>query len=489
MTMPSMIIGLVLLGTCLVSVWSISRLQRNLAYILSDTVTDLEAVQDLEIQVRQLRILSFMNAIDPKPERQDAVLKAQRHFETILGQVRRRTSDEQQRRLVDEIQAGYRRYQSELAEQLSSGTVQPADFARWADAHPIRHLDAPCQELLRLNKETMARTAHDSELLSEQARFAMLLVGILGPASGLIIGYGLARGLSRSIARLSVRLQDVHAHLEQEVDTVRLEAGGDLPALDRQLDRVVVRVREVAETLQRQQQEMLRAEQLAAVGQLAANVAHEIRNPLTAIKMLVGAARRPSHAKPLSAVDLQVIYDEIGQLEHTVQTLLDYARPPQLVRQPTDLRKVVQQALDLLRGRAQQQHVLVETRLPEAPVVAAVDANQMRGVLLNLLLNALDALPQGGRVEIELCGGPEVRLRVVDDGPGIAPAVAERLFTPFATTKPTGNGLGLSICHRVLEQHGGSISARNRPSGGAEFTLTLPSSPQEAADGVARSRG
>jgi signal transduction histidine kinase len=108
-------------------------------------------------------------------------------------------------------------------------------------------------------------------------------------------------------------------------------------------------------------------------------------------------------------------------------------------------------------------------------VVALIDGDQFRAVLVNLLLNALDAMPQGGTAEVSLEGGRGgVRLVVRDTGSGIPAAVLERLFTPFVSSKPTGTGLGLSTCRRVLQQHGGTITGGNRPGGGAEFVLTLP---------------
>jgi len=106
--------------------------------------------------------------------------------------------------------------------------------------------------------------------------------------------------------------------------------------------------------------------------------------------------------------------------------------------------------------------------------VASVDRGQMSTVFVNLFLNALDAMPQGGRVAVGVRNGAGVELTVEDTGPGIAPAVLPRLFMPFATTKPTGTGLGLSICKRVLLEHGGTITAQNRAEGGARFTVNLP---------------
>jgi signal transduction histidine kinase len=473
-TAPTVIIGAVLFGACLASVWSINRLQGNLAQILSENVTSLQAAQELEIQLRQLRFHSFLNVIEPSEKRQADVEKDHAGFEEAMVKVRKTANTRREKALVREIEDGYHRYRSELADGSAPATSRPPDLARWADAHPIRYLQEPCQELRRLNEREMNQTALESEDVSRRAQTAMLLAGILGPVSGLIVGYGIARGLSRSIARLSVRLEDARAQLDQEVASVRLSAGSNLADLDRQLDHVVARVREVAEQTQRQQQEMLRSEQLAAVGQLAASVAHEVRNPLTAIKMLVGAALRSPATQALTTDDLRVIGQEIARLEQTVQALLDFARPAKAQRQPADLRGLVGEALDLVRARARQQGVAVEVHEPSEPVLASVDRGQVNTVLVNLLLNALDAMPKGGRIDIAVHDGPTTELIVEDTGPGISSSVMPRLFTPFASTKPTGTGLGLSICRRVLQEHGGTITAHNRPEGGARFTIALP---------------
>jgi signal transduction histidine kinase len=232
----------------------------------------------------------------------------------------------------------------------------------------------------------------------------------------------------------------------------------------------------VAGRLQQQQRELLRTEQLSAVGQLAAGVAHEIRNPLTGIKLLVEAAARQKNPRPLDAEDLRVIHGEVAKLEQTVQNFLTFARLPAPLRAPCDLREVISQASELVRGRAGQQHVEVVVESPEVPVVVPVDRGQIGTVLVNLLLNALDATSKGGRIEVVLepPANGAVRVVVSDTGSGIPEAVLGRLFTPFVTTKSTGTGLGLSLAARVVEEHGGAVSGGNRPEGGARFVLSLP---------------
>jgi two-component system, NtrC family, sensor histidine kinase HydH len=230
----------------------------------------------------------------------------------------------------------------------------------------------------------------------------------------------------------------------------------------------------VVEKLQQKEREVRRAERLAAVGQLAAGVAHEIRNPLTSIKMLIQAGREDP-VIGLSEEDLQVIEREIRRLERSLQSFLDFARPPRLERRRQNLVCLIEQTLSLIRGRAEKQHVAITWLPPSGSVPIDGDGEQLQQVLVNLLLNALEALPQGGRIDVSLRpGNSMVEVCVRDTGAGISAEVLPRLFEPFASDKETGLGLGLVVSRRIVEDHGGTLQARNRLDGGAEFTFALP---------------
>jgi two-component system, NtrC family, sensor histidine kinase HydH len=479
-TAPAVIIGALLFGTCLLAAWYINRLQSDLSNVLSRNVNSLKAAEELEIRVRQLRFHSFTYLSDPKPERLEQFREDDRRFADALQLAKDSSNSDDEIACVAKIETNYRQYHDELVrlpdEMAPAGS--PIDIGKLVDAHPIQKVVYPCQELFRLNKERMDDTAEKSASVGRQARWTLIFLGFAGPISGLIIGYSVARGISRSIYRLSVRVQDMAQRLDQDVASVSITADGDIRSLDNQLQHVVGRVEEVAERLQRHQRDMLRAEQLSAVGQLAAGVAHEVRNPLTSVKMLVEAALRPQNRKALNAEDLQVIHREIARLEQTVQGFLDFARPPIPQRAACDLRKIVAQALELVQVRARQQKVDVQVRVPEQAVCAEVDRSQLCTVLVNLYLNALDAMPHGGRLRIELdCASAQgTRLVIMDSGSGIPAEVAPRLFTPFTSSKPTGTGLGLSISRRIMEEHGGRLTGANQSGGGACFTITLPSS-------------
>lgn len=475
---PAVLIGLVLFGVCLFSAWQVNRLQAELTQILSSNVASMQAAQHLETSVRQLRFHTFLYAI--LPEHSAALLRDidtdQELVEEWLDRAEKVANTPEEKVCVADIRKGYAVFQKEMEKlRLDVGLGGPRlDLLVRAVDHPIEHVVDPCREYSRINEEMMNEAARESARLSRWLEGAMLLLGIGGPISGLLSGFGIARGLSRSLYRLSVSVRDMAQSLEKDVGAVRLSPDGDLGQMEKQLDRVVNRVAEVTQRLRRQEQEILRAQQLSAVGQLAASVAHEVRNPLTSIKMLVEAGLREQKPRPFTQDNLRVVYTEILKLEQTVQEFLDFARPPALSKGPSDLRDVAQRAVDLVRARAGQQKVNIDMRLPVEPVVAEVDVNQLVAVLVNLFINALDAMPQGGTLEVVLEGTERARFLVRDTGAGIGAAMLDHLFMPFHSTKATGSGLGLSISRRVIEDHGGTLRGGNRPEGGACFTIELP---------------
>jgi signal transduction histidine kinase len=471
---PGLLIGALLFLACLAAIWSVNRLQADVSHLLTREFNQLQAIQELETDLRQLRFDSFLALMEPAPARTRLVEEDQHRLEAALTRARREARNQRESALLRKISAGYERYREELAQAgHTRPPLQGPDLAHWDDVHPIRHILAPCEELIETNRQGMDQMAEDSRTLSHRTSLALILLGILGPASGLAAGYAVARGLGHSIARLRVRLQDVHAHLDQEALQVNVTGEGDIALLDQQVDRLVQRVRDIIQELDRQRQETLRAEQLAAVGQLAAGIAHEIRNPLTGIKMIIDVARQDvNHG--LTDEDLQVIHSEVERIERKVQGLLDQARPPVASRCLVDLREVIQHALRLIQTRLDQQQVSAHLDLPDTPLTLEVDTDQFTGVLVNLFLNALDAMPRGGRLTVELQPGQEISLSISDTGTGVPPSVASRLFTPFTSTKPTGTGLGLSTSQRVVEEHGGRLVAGNLPEGGARFTIQLP---------------
>jgi two-component system sensor histidine kinase HydH len=212
------------------------------------------------------------------------------------------------------------------------------------------------------------------------------------------------------------------------------------------------------------------------VGQLAAGAAHELRNPLTSIKMLVQANRQKAETRGMPGEHLTIIEQEIRRMERCLQRFIDFARPPRPECRPLTLAPLVARAFALLEPRAFKQKVALKFTDWPAPLIVEADEEQVYQLLINLSLNALDAMPRGGTLEVTLApvGESQVELKVVDTGPGIAAEVLPRLFEPFVSSKETGLGLGLVVSRRVAENHHGTLHGANRAEGGACFSLRLP---------------
>jgi signal transduction histidine kinase len=225
---------------------------------------------------------------------------------------------------------------------------------------------------------------------------------------------------------------------------------------------------------------VLRSEQLAAVGQLAAGLAHELRNPLMAMKVLVQSASELGEEHVMTTTDLHVLEEEIDRLERLVKVFLDFAQPPRLQQRVFQLDSAIRSVMHLLEPRAIRRGVHVVLRSSHSPVEIEADESQVRQVVMNLLINAMEAVRSGGRVEIRLgslmdeTSASWTTIDVVDDGCGLPAELGSRIFDPFISTKETGVGLGLSICRRIVESHGGAIQCADSPTGGSVFTVQLP---------------
>jgi PAS domain S-box-containing protein len=241
---------------------------------------------------------------------------------------------------------------------------------------------------------------------------------------------------------------------------------------------VVVVSRDITEREQ-MQQSLLRAERLAAMGRLAAALAHEIKNPLQSISSNLELALDFPLPEEERQEHLQTVRREIERLMVLTGRILDFARPPRIERQPTSVVETVRYALALADKQLQHSHIRLSLDLPGRlpPVYASRD--HLAQVFLNLTINAIEAMPAGGELSISArLAGEQVELTFADSGPGIPPQTLAMIFEPFYTTKEDGTGQGLAISHSIIQQHGGTITADNNASG-AVFTITLPVAPPD----------
>lgn len=255
----------------------------------------------------------------------------------------------------------------------------------------------------------------------------------------------------------------------------------EYPSESRQLRIAIIRDLTVSEQAEQErltmarQTEALRAQQMATLAQLATGVAHEIRNPLTSIKMLIQVNRHKFAEEGLPTDDLELVEQEIRRMERSVNSLLDYARPEQGETKTFPIQDAIRRTVQLIDGRCDSQSVKLTVDSMDEPILIDGDATQIQQLLLNLSLNSLDAMPTGGELTIGVAlNESQVEISVSDTGEGISESMIGKLFVPFSTSKPNGVGLGLSICRRIAQSHDGTLVGSNGANGGAQFRLSLP---------------
>jgi signal transduction histidine kinase len=254
------------------------------------------------------------------------------------------------------------------------------------------------------------------------------------------------------------------------------------------------RVRERSEALARSEKQMAQADRLAAIGELSAGVAHELNNPLGVILGYTQLLLREEPPDGQRRKDLETIEKHVQNCKAVVEDLLSFSRGACRSRNHFDVNALVESVLGFLRNRSGVGGLKIETDYGSQIPELWVDEKKIKQVLVNLLLNARDAMGEGGTLRLATehdVAGRRVLIRVADDGHGIAPRHLSRIFDPFFTTKPTGEGtgLGLAVSYGIVKHHGGDIRVDSRPGEGTEFRVILPVETREADGRVADHSG
>jgi len=235
------------------------------------------------------------------------------------------------------------------------------------------------------------------------------------------------------------------------------------------------------QTLKQRQEQLVRSEKMAALGQLSAGIAHEIRNPLTSVKIFIQSLEKEIDLDENQKEDFTIIKREIDRINEHITRFLDFARPEEPRFQSVPVHALVMDTLSLLAPRMRSTSVDLDVSLPEDLPPVEGDPKQLGQVFLNLILNAVEAMPKGGKLTIQstLKGVPEdqetwIQLFFRDTGCGIPEGDRPYLYDPFFTTKERGTGLGLSIVYSIVQKHNGQIEVESEPGKGSLFIVTLP---------------
>jgi two-component system, NtrC family, sensor kinase len=327
------------------------------------------------------------------------------------------------------------------------------------------------------------------------SRSTILWLFTVGTLVVMVVGLALASSVISPIVRLrdvaraaaagdmsqttGVSGSDEVGTLAQSVDALIRRLRDNETEVHRLYDEIARRNRLLNEQharLQAQQKQLARAERLAAVGQLAAGMVHEIKNPLSVVIGTVDIMREHRETGEQIERDLQVVRDSAVKANRIAGDMLRFARPAEPNYGEHDLRLSVANALQLTSYLARERRVRLKANLPEDPVFAEYDADQIEQVFVNLLLNGLQAMPDGGTMAVHMRQMPEAAVVAIQDtGPGIATEELARVFDPFYTTRASeGTGLGLSVSDNIVRAHHGRLDAASKPGHGSIFSVWLP---------------
>ncbi len=271
--------------------------------------------------------------------------------------------------------------------------------------------------------------------------------------------------------------------------TRRLKSGDldhRISKLDDEFGEVAASFNEMADSLKKQMQELQRTEQLRVCGEMAAGLAHEIRNPLAGMKVSIEVLLSELKIEERDKEVLLKVIEQIRNIEMMMKNLLNYARP--VAAQPVrfSVNKILEKTLYFIEKHPSfisgNPHKQLIRELDEALPEIVGDPQQLQQVFLNLLLNAADSVPEGGTINVKTLHDSQAKTVAIvlrDTGKGIPPELMEKIFQPFFTTKGKGTGLGLAVSKRIVEEHGGSITVSNNVSGGVTFSITLPVKAEE----------
>ena len=321
----------------------------------------------------------------------------------------------------------------------------------------------------------MALTGMHQELIKNRTLMLCFAVVTILLVSSVLTFYTIkwiARPLSHLVKTMrSVERGDTSARAS-------LKSEDEVGRLGQSFNAMIASLEEAKKQLQEYHEAQIeRADRLASLGELASGIAHEIKNPLAGISAAIQVLSCSFPASDPRREVINEILKQVERLNKTVRDFLSFARPVEPQRLRHDLNEVVKKALFLIRKQAENQKVEIKEEYSSQLPAVLIDAEQIQQVLLNILLNAVQAVPQGGQITVVTSGSEKSRfinVKVRDTGKGIPPENLKKIFEPFFTTKHQGTGLGLSICRRIVEKHGGKILVESEVGKGTTFTVTLP---------------
>jgi len=310
-----------------------------------------------------------------------------------------------------------------------------------------------------------------------KTRFVLILIGLAVLCLGMFGATLLARGISRPIRKLAegtVRIaKGDFSH------SIPIDSQDELGHLAGSFNAMTTQLLATREAMDKAQKKLVQAEKLASIGRLAATIAHEIRNPLTSVKLNIQKVAEDGRLDALEQEHLSISQEGIVLIEKFIKELLNFTRVPELQLARFPLSQILDESLKLMSDSFKQRKIVVEKKLDPGLPEILVDGDKLRQVFLNLLRNAFEAMENGGKIKLAAATtgdgpGRKIKIRISDNGCGIPEKDWDNIFEPFFSTKSSGFGLGLANARKIIEQHKGTIRVVKKRSPGTAFEILIP---------------
>ena len=464
-----MLTSAAVIAAVLVSAWwshrSLSAAEYAASRVSERSVQAIELSTTLDrLMQEESRLSGYVLSSDPRfleivrPHRQE--------FDAWIAMMEGFVRTAEERDLLGRLRTDYAVYAAKVDEVMRLQQGGQADEARSvfvSSAGTIEDLLANSQRLFALSERAMRERREQTEAFMERQRLLISWLTGLGTILSLALGFVLSRYATRPIYQLVLRLG-----ASGIVDSVRVD-GNEMHALETHVTALLQRVREQERALQQ-------AEKLSELGEIATEIAHETLNPLAGVKGMLQALRRTTLPPDALMRELADMERQLVRIEDTVRRLMDYARPLEPRMRLVNVADVLASAAwAASRAPGARDRRIVTSISAVAGLEWTMDPDLIERVLVNLLVNGCEASSPGAVVELRAESEDEtLALVVCDRGIGISPAVRDRLFHPFFTTKPEGNGLGLAVSRNIVHEHRGRIEAVAADDGGTVFRVLLP---------------
>jgi signal transduction histidine kinase len=450
------------------------RLEGLLTRIIDKYMGGLQAAQSLENALVNQKGFASYYLLDGNQDWLIQMAEYRHIFEDTLEKTQRLATTTEEKKVLDLIELEYTKYiatKDQVVDYYKSG-----DREKGIKLHEkVRDSFFEILKLCENGKQLFNDKAQKAKIQSlNQAKKLRIIAGsavLMILFLGIVLTFFLLHDVLDPIRRLA---------LETDRNDSAKNEGDEVKTLSRHVYDLKKTYNETQSELEKSREHLLQSEKLALVGKLAAGTSHSIRNPLTSVKMRLFSLNRSLNLDSNQKEDFDVISEEINHIDTIVQNFLEFSRPPKLKLQHVSPSDIVDQAIQLLQHRLESYEVFIKIQRKEPLPLVQADPEQLKEVLVNIIVNACEAMGQGGsiviyeEVDIDQEKLRSAVIRISDNGPGVPDAIQSKILEPFFTTKEDGTGLGLSIAARIVQEHGGRLDIQSKEGNGSTFIISIP---------------